>query len=89
MCDIYRCKSAILCMNYEPDVLFAGGYDARIYHIDPRTADIMAEKRYHTKPVLCMTADDKYIVTGSEDKTIAVYDRRAADVYKTLEVYFK
>ena len=54
--------------------------------VDPREGEVH-RKRYHRRPVLCLAADDKYVVTGSEDKTIAVFDRRAGQVYKTMQVY--
>lgn len=59
---------------------------AQVYHIDPRTGDVIAEKIYHRQPVLRMAVDEHYIITASEDKTIAVFDRRADSVYKTIEV---
>lgn len=40
----------------------------------------------HSGPVLCLTADERFIVSGSEDKTLSVYDKRASEVYKTLKV---
>ena len=33
-----------------------------------------------------MMVDDDYIVTASEDKTVAVFDRRADKISKTLQV---
>lgn len=54
--------------------------------VDPREGEVH-RKRYHRRPVLCLAADDKYVVTGSEDKTIAVFDRRAGQVYKTMQVH--
>jgi hypothetical protein len=33
-----------------------------------------------------LSVDENYIVSGSEDKTIAIFDRRAGMVYKTIKV---
>ena len=66
--------------------MVAGSYDKRIYHIDPRRPSIVAEKRYHRQPILCLAVDDNFIITGSEDKTLAVYDRRADALFKTINV---
>lgn len=33
--------------------------------------------RLHGNAVMCLAADDKYIISGSKDCTVAVYDRRA------------
>ena len=76
----------MLCTHYEPGYFLAGGYDKKVYHIDPRTCDILVEKRYHKQPILSMMVDDDYIVTASEDKTVAVFDRRADKISKTLQV---
>ena len=54
--------------------------------VDPRApADIMI-KRYHTQPLLSIAADDKYVITGSEDKVISIYDRVAGKNYKKILV---
>ena len=73
-------------MHYEPHFLVGCGFDKKVYHIDPRAATVLAEKRYHKKAVLCVKADDKYILTGSEDSTVVVYDRRADKIFDTLKV---
>ena len=67
--------------------MVAGAFDKKVYHIDPRAPSVVAEKRYHRKPILSVKATDKYIMTGSEDSTLVIYDRRADKVYKTLEVF--
>ena len=64
----------------------AGAFNWRIYHIDPRLSSIVAVKKYHTHPVLCLAVDDRYIISGSEDRTVCVYDRRADGLVKTLTV---
>jgi hypothetical protein len=59
-----RCSSALLCSHYEENSIIMGGYDKKIYHIDPRSASVVNTIRIHKKPVLCMAADDKYLITG-------------------------
>ena len=46
----------------------------------------ISKLKNHTKPVLCLSVDDRFIISGSEDQTLSVYDRRAAQVYKTVKV---
>lgn len=41
---------------------------------------------YHGRSVLCLHVDDDVIVSGSEDETIRIYDRRAGKLRKTLQV---
>ena len=48
--------------------------------------NIISRLKNHSRPVLCLSVDDKFIISGSEDKTLCVYDRRAAQVYKTVKV---
>lgn len=42
--------------------------------------------RLHGNAVMCLAADDKYIISGSKDCTVAVYDRRAGKGLKRLRV---
>lgn len=42
--------------------------------------------RLHGNAVMCLAADDKYIISGSKDCTVAVYDRRAGKGLKKLQV---
>lgn len=43
--------------------------------------------RPHSKAVICLAADDKYILSGSTDCTVAMYDRRAGKALKRLRVH--
>ena len=66
--------------------MVAGCFDNKVYHLDPRTPAVLAEKCYHKKPVLDVAANGNYIMTASEDATIALYDRRADKVLSTAKV---
>ena len=80
-----KTKSAVLCTHYENNALFAGGYDKKVYHFDPRISEMVCPpKRYHKQPVLSLLANDQFLITASEDKNIVVYDRRADAIFKTL-----
>lgn len=81
-----KCKSAILGLHFEPGFIAAGGFDKRLYMIDPRAPADVTIKRYHAQPILSVTADDKYVITGSEDKVISVFDRRAGKNYKKIQM---
>lgn len=41
--------------------------------------------RFHEN-VMCLAADDKYIIYGSKDRTAAVHDRRAGKNLKRIQV---
>ena len=40
----------------------------------------------HGKAVMCLAADEQYIISGSQDYTVAIYDRRAGKTLKRLRV---
>ena len=73
-------------MNYVNHTIHAGGYDKHTYSIDSRTGTITARLRHHRRSVLCLAADENYVITGSEDKTLCIYDKRAAKVLKIIPV---
>jgi F-box/WD-40 domain protein 9 len=70
----------------EQDIIVCGGFDKKVYFIDTRQANPITTKKWHRQPVLCVAADANYIISGSEDKTFSVYDRRAGRVYKSIQV---
>ena len=70
----------------ESEQLFTGMHNKSVLHIDHRAKNIVDAKTYHKGAVLRLQADDKYLVTASEDKTVVVYDRRAGRTYKTIKV---
>lgn len=40
----------------------------------------------HGNAVMCLAADDRYIISGSKDCTVAVYDCRAGKGLKKIRV---
>ena len=70
----------------DSDLLIIGTYNKTVLQIDPRAKDILAQKIYHRGAVLRVQANDAYIVTASDDKTVVVYDRRIEKTFKTLKV---
>ncbi|WAR24832.1 FBXW9-like protein, partial [Mya arenaria] len=80
-----KLKTPVLGLYYEPNFIAAGGFDKRLHMFDPRSPDEPMRKCYHTHPLLCVTGDDKYIISGSEDKVISIYDRTAGKKYKQIK----
>ncbi|XP_061892297.1 F-box/WD repeat-containing protein 9-like [Entelurus aequoreus] len=75
---LIKAGGAVLCLTCLPDVLLAGTFDERVSVYDPRAAfTCLKSLRLHTNAVMCLAADDKYIVSAGKDCTVAVYDRRA------------
>ncbi|KAM3860410.1 F-box/WD repeat-containing protein 9-like [Diretmus argenteus] len=74
------------------DVLLAGTRYNRINMYDTRVAEPLVKSlRLHSShgysdAVKCLAADDNYIISGSNDCTVAVYDRRAGKALKKLQL---
>lgn len=46
----------------------------------------MSSYKPHASAVLSLAADERLIVSGSEDRTLVVFDRRAGAVLQRLQV---
>lgn len=58
----------------------------RDYVLSTAAEPLVKSLRLHGNAVMCLAADDKYIISGSKDCTVAVYDRRAGKGLKKLRV---
>uniref|UniRef100_A0A3Q2QUZ7 F-box and WD repeat domain containing 9 n=1 Tax=Fundulus heteroclitus TaxID=8078 RepID=A0A3Q2QUZ7_FUNHE len=84
---LIRARAAILCSSWQTDVLLAGTLDKRINMYDTRAAEpLIKSVRLHGDGVMCLAADDRYIISGSTDCTVAVYDRRALKALKRIKM---
>ncbi|XP_069834007.1 F-box/WD repeat-containing protein 9 [Dendropsophus ebraccatus] len=82
-----RGRAAILCLAYLPDILVAGSYDKRVSVYDPRASSpLIKSRKIHSSPVLSLVADDRHIVSGSEDRTLVVFDRRVNAVSQRIQL---
>ncbi|KAM8974004.1 F-box/WD repeat-containing protein 9 [Pelodytes ibericus] len=82
-----RTRAAVLCLAFLPDILVAGSYDKRVSICDPRAANpLVKSRKIHSSPVLSLVADDRHIVSGSEDRTLVVFDRRANAVLQRMSL---
>jgi len=80
-------KAAVLCLSYRPDILVTGTYDKKVTVYDPRVGPaLLKSRRLHSSAVLALLADDRHIISGSEDHTLVVFDRRANSVLQRLQV---
>ncbi|XP_019601741.1 F-box/WD repeat-containing protein 9 isoform X1 [Rhinolophus sinicus] len=80
-------KAAVLCLSYRPDILVTGTYDKKVTVYDPRAGPaLLKSRRLHSSAVLALLADDRHIISGSEDHTLVVFDRRANSVLQRLQV---
>ncbi|XP_039108301.1 F-box/WD repeat-containing protein 9 isoform X2 [Hyaena hyaena] len=81
-------KAAVLCLSYRPDILVTGTYDKKVTVYDPRVGPaLLKSRRLHSSAVLALLADDRHIISGSEDHTLVVFDRRANSVLQRLQSF--
>lgn len=74
--------SAFLCSVFSNDILLAGSYDKTIYAYDPRAGyQCITTWKHHKGPVLCLAADDMYMISASEDQYVRIVDRRSGKVF--------
>jgi F-box/WD-40 domain protein 9 len=70
----------------EPEVLIAGAYDKHIRHYDLRApSSPISSVKSHQKAVLCLKASDNFVISGSDDRTVVLWDRRTNKEYKKIE----
>ncbi|XP_042133325.1 F-box/WD repeat-containing protein 9 isoform X2 [Peromyscus maniculatus bairdii] len=81
-------KAAVLCLSYQPDILVTGTYDKKVTIYDPRAGlALVKSRRLHSSAVLAVLADDRHIISGSEDHSLVVFDRRANSVLQRLQSF--
>ena len=84
-----RCPSsvAVLSLYTEENNIFAGCFNKKVYFIDRRDSQAEIKPRtFHNRAVVCITGSDNYIISGSEDKRICIFDRRADKIFKMIKV---
>ncbi|XP_053441015.1 F-box/WD repeat-containing protein 9 isoform X2 [Nycticebus coucang] len=82
-----KAKAAVLCLSYRPDILVTGTYDKKVTVYDPRAGPaLLKSRRLHSSAVLALLADDRHIISGSEDHTLVVFDRRTNSVLQRLQL---
>ncbi|XP_070595647.1 F-box/WD repeat-containing protein 9 isoform X2 [Erythrolamprus reginae] len=80
-------KAPVLCLSYLPDILVTGTYDKTVSVYDPRAAYVpVMSRRLHSKAVLSLAADEHFILSGSEDRTLVCFDRRTNSVLQRLQL---
>ncbi|XP_058022839.1 F-box/WD repeat-containing protein 9 isoform X1 [Ahaetulla prasina] len=80
-------KAAVLCLSYLPDILVTGTYDKKVSVYDPRAAYApVMSRRLHSNAVLSLAADEHFIISGSEDRTLVCFDRRTNSVLQRLQL---
>lgn len=80
-------KVAVLATDIHESRIVAGTYDKKVVMMDKRE-DVKKITFYksHSKPVLDVKITDRWILSLSEDKFLAIYDRAAGKRLKRVEI---
>ncbi|XP_065834580.1 F-box/WD repeat-containing protein 9-like [Oscarella lobularis] len=80
-------KAVVLCMSMpEPNILYTGCQDKITRCFDLRASnEPMHTVQSHSRSVLCLDVANDFVVTGSEDQTVLVWDRRSSQDYKRID----
>ncbi|CAL1539616.1 unnamed protein product [Lymnaea stagnalis] len=81
----FKCKSPVLSLYAEDNEVVASCYDKKVYFIDQRTSSVKS-RVFHTRAVLCVTGNENFILSGSEDKSISIFDRRAGKIFMMFKL---
>ncbi|CAG5119883.1 unnamed protein product [Candidula unifasciata] len=76
----FKCHSSVLSLYAENNETIASCSDRKVYFFDHRTSAARSET-FHTQPVLCVAGNDNFVISGSEDKSVSVFDRRAGKIF--------
>ena len=81
-------KAAVLCLAMpQPNVLASGSYDKQVRVLDMRVpVSVVSSHQEHSRPVLCLAVTEHHLYTGSEDKSVCVWDRRAERLLQRIKV---
>ncbi|XP_065668646.1 F-box/WD repeat-containing protein 9 isoform X3 [Hydra vulgaris] len=78
--------AAVLDIKCHDNVYTTSCFDKSIRVFDPRSNSIVLHSMHHRRPVVCVDVTDKYIISGSEDQTIGIYDVRAGKLLRKLNL---
>ncbi|XP_076234420.1 F-box/WD repeat-containing protein 9 [Calliopsis andreniformis] len=82
-------SGALLCITSCPELgLFAtGSFCRNVLVFDPRLdCTPIAKYRPHKRAVITVAMRSNYILTASEDRTVAVWDQRAGKIMKSINI---
>uniref|UniRef100_UPI00358F3650 F-box/WD repeat-containing protein 9-like isoform X2 n=1 Tax=Myxine glutinosa TaxID=7769 RepID=UPI00358F3650 len=83
-----RTDSFFYCTQFVQDTLVVGSSNHLINLYDVRVSyKEVHSLKHHSKAVICLSADDNYIISSSPDKTLVIYDRVAAKVLHRIRTF--
>lgn len=81
---VFKCTAAALSLGCQPGLVASGLFSACVIMFDPRQGgEPVNSYTAHKLAVTALVLAGDYIVSGSEDKSICVWDLRMGQVYKS------
>ena len=78
--------AAVLDKKCHDNVYTTCCFDKSIRVFDPRSNSVVLHSLHNRKPLICVDITEKYILSGSEDQTIGIYDVRAGKLLRKLRL---
>jgi F-box and WD-40 domain protein 1/11 len=78
-------EASVLCVQFDPcpeeDIIISSGVDCHIIMWQFSTGKgLRIHRNAHASWVLCLQFDGRYLVTGSKDKTVKLWDRKSIGI---------
>ncbi|XP_069700285.1 F-box/WD repeat-containing protein 9-like isoform X4 [Periplaneta americana] len=86
--SVFQCRTAALSLVCTANLVAAGTFLKSVMLFDTRVGECqISSYTAHRRAVLALSMSGNFIVSASEDQTLAVWDQRAGKVLKQLKLY--
>ncbi|XP_021912837.1 F-box/WD repeat-containing protein 9-like isoform X2 [Zootermopsis nevadensis] len=86
--SVFKCQTPALSLACTSNLVAAGTYNRNVVIFDTRVGGSQVSLyTAHHGAVLALSMSGDFIISASEDQTLAVWDQRAGKVFKKLNLY--